>query len=113
MKIDPKLVAQWWDDAQEQSCGVFYYIAQRAADHALEATKLTRIQKECLRIGEEIQRAASDLPDGWELEVFVEKGYGCVKLYPPDGDSIHFEDTADGISHCITGAIERAMKEKQ
>lgn len=71
-------------------------------------TALTKIQRECLRIGEEVQRAAADLPDGYEIEIHVEKGYGGVKLIDPDYKEHSFDDTVDGLSHCITQAIEFA-----
>ena len=71
---------------------------------------ITRIQRECLRIGEEVQRAAGELPDGYELEVYVERGYGCVYLRNPSYDVKEFSDTVDGISHCITQAIDHAKK---
>lgn len=83
-------------------------IDEMAKDAA--SNRLTRIQRECLRIGEEIQRAAGELPESYEIEVFVERGYGCVRLYPPGGDIVtHFADTADGLSHCIAEAIDAAI----
>ena len=69
---------------------------------------LTKIQRECLRIGEEVQRAAGELPDGYEIAIYIEKGYGGVKLVDPDYEEHSFDDTVDGLSHCITQAIEFA-----
>lgn len=79
-------------------------------EKAEKDAQLTRIQKECLRIGEEIQRAAGYLPEFYELEVYVERGYGCVYLRNPDGEHATFSDTVDGLSHCITQAIDAAME---
>lgn len=79
-------------------------------EKAEKDAQLTRIQKECLRIGEEIQRAAGYLPEFYELEVYVERGYGCVYLRNSDGEHTTFSDTVDGLSHCITQAIDAAME---
>ena len=75
-----------------------------------ERTKLTKIERECLLIGKEIQRAAGELPDGYELEILVERGYGGVTLNKPNYTQIEFDDTVDGLSHCITQAVDAARK---
>lgn len=75
--------------------------------------RLTSIQRECLRIGEELQRAAGELPDGYELKVEIERGYGGVYLINPSYDAKEFSDTVDGLSHCITQAIEAATIESK
>ena len=75
-----------------------------------ERTKLTRIERECLLIGKEIQRAAGELPEGYEIEILVERGYGGVTLNKPNYTQVEFNDTVDGLSHCITQAIDAAMK---
>lgn len=92
------------------------YVALRAERDALRAdaerTKLTKIERECLLIGKEIQRAAGELPEGYEIEILVERGYGGVTLERPDYTRLVFDDTVDGLSHCITQAVDTAMKGK-
>lgn len=93
------------------------YVALRAERDALrvdaERTKLTKIERECLLIGKEIQRAAGELPYGYEIEILVERGYGgVITLERPDYTRLVFDDTVDGLSHCITQAVDTAMKEK-
>lgn len=85
-------------------------MADISKEQAVRLEKLTRIQKECMRIGEEIQRAAGELPEFFELEVYVEREYGCVYLRDPDGEQTTFSDTVDGLSHCITQAITAAIE---
>ena len=65
---------------------------------------------ECLRIGQEIQRAARDLPEPYELHIHVEKGSGWVVLTTPEGAALDYEDDGDGFSYSITKAIDEAMK---
>lgn len=69
---------------------------------------LTKLQRECLRIGEELQRAAAALPEGFVLTIEIERGYGGVTLIDRSNQNHQFNDTVDGLSHCITQAIEFA-----
>lgn len=43
-------------------------------------------------LGAAIERAARDLPDGWEVHVCVERGAGWAILYNPNGDVVELED---------------------
>lgn len=70
---------------------------------------LTKIERECLRIGQEIQRAAGELPDGYEMEIEIERGSGSVYLSKPDYSKVSFHDMVDGLSYAITGAIDAAL----
>ena len=80
-----------------------------ALQEEAEKAKLSRIDRECLQVGKEIQRAAGELPEFYELKVYVERGYGCVYLRNPDGDHKTFDDTVDGLSHCIAKATDAAI----
>lgn len=71
--------------------------------------KLSRADRECLRIGQEMQRAAGELPEGFSIEVAVELGSGWVTLIDENYKTQDFNDTADGLSHCITQAIDAAL----
>lgn len=42
-----------------------------------------------------IERAARDLPQGWIIQVSVERGSAWVSLYGPDGISRPLPDSAD------------------
>lgn len=70
---------------------------------------MNSLERECLSIGKEIQRAAVELPDGYEISIRVERGYGGVELVDPDYKTTSFDDTVDGISHCIRQAIDDAI----
>lgn len=77
-----------------------------------ETSKLSHIDRECLRIGREIQRAAGLLPVCYEINIQIEKDAGWVTLCDSNGDEQCFSDTSDGISWCISKAIDAAMKEE-
>ena len=99
------------DETKRLTAALQAMTAERDAANAdAERTKLTKIERECLLIGKEIQRAAGELPDGYEIEIQIERGYGGVTLEKPDYTRLVFDDAVDGISHCITQAIDQAMK---
>ena len=85
----------------------------KALEQEIERLKLSRIDRECLRIGQELQRAAGKLPEGFSIEVAVELGSGCVTLIDEDYKTQDFNDTVDGLSHCITQAIDAALTSKE
>lgn len=82
----------------------------------LEAERDTlRVEVERLRkdaeLWREMQRAASELPDGWEIRVCVERGAGWVELTNQDGEGI--ADTWSGqesLSCEISDAIDAALE---
>jgi len=57
-----------------------------------------------LELGRVIERAAAELPDGYELHVEVEKGAGTVALYDRDCDRIE-ELRGDTLADQIASAI--------
>lgn len=61
-----------------------------------------------MELGRAIERAAGELPDGYELRVEVEKGAGTVVLYDTDCDRI--EDlTGDTLAAQVESAIGYAV----
>ena len=74
---------------------------------------LSNIDREYLRIGQELHRAASELPEGWEIEIRVEKGAGWVTLWDPDFEYRIIPNECEGLSYQITEAIRIATTEAQ
>ena len=71
---------------------------------------MTRLEHEHQRIGEQIQRAAAELPDGYNITINLEKGAGSVDLTDPDYEDVKFDsDMVDGISYVIESAIDAAI----
>lgn len=73
-------------------------------------SELSKLDRECLRIGQEIQRAAGELPDGYEMQICVERDAGWVVLYNPDGDVIELHSRGEGLSYDISQAIDEAKE---
>lgn len=73
--------------------------------------KLSRLDEECLRIGQQMQRAAGTLPEMFNIVIDVENGYGGVKLLNDNGDEFDFETDTDGLSYSIERAINAAILE--
>lgn len=100
-----------WTD----SAGVIRALKSSPAPAAPEsaepsAPELSRIDKECLRIGQQIQHAAEFLPEGWLIQITVENGYGGAEIFNPKGDNINEFDAgdSDGMSYAISKCIEVA-----
>lgn len=86
-------------------------IAQLEAE--LAAAKLSRLDKENLEIGRQLQRAANDLPDLFNIEIDVENGCAGVTLINEDGNRRSFildEHLSDTISEAIDAAIKEQGK---
>lgn len=66
-------------------------------------------QREDYAIGAALQRAAGELPEGYEIRVEVERGAGTVRLFGPEGDGIEGIE-ADTLADEINEAIDAAME---
>ena len=75
--------------------------------------KPSKLDRECLRLGQEIQRAAGELPPGWNIEIDVERGAGSVTLIDPECERTYFNDMVDGMSHALSAAIAAATPVQQ
>ena len=78
-----------------------------------ERLKLSRIDRECLRIGKEVERAAELLPENYEVHIELEQGSGSVYLYDPNDKRRAFNDHGDGFSYSIKAAIDAALTSKE
>lgn len=58
-----------------------------------------------------INAAARDLPDGWLIQLCVERGAGWIELHNPDGDRHELEDMADlTLGEQVAVAISEARR---
>jgi hypothetical protein len=57
-----------------------------------------------------VQRACGELPEGFEIEIGLERDAGWVGLCGPDGAMIEFDDDADHFDWKIHAAIDAAIK---
>jgi hypothetical protein len=56
-----------------------------------------------------VRRACSELPEGYEIEIGLERDAGWVGLCGPDGGMIEFNDDADCFDWKIHAAIDAAI----
>ncbi|WP_395601149.1 hypothetical protein AB4P95_30015 (plasmid) [Pseudomonas sp. A1437] len=67
---------------------------------------LAKAQTEA-ELHEQVQRAACELPERWEIQICIEKGASTVELYR-DGDQTEFWSDADTLAGKVDDAIETA-----
>ena len=60
-------------------------------------------------IGAAIQRAAGELPDGWNIAIDVERGAGSVYLHGPDDSEAMDVDSDNRLAAEINVATDRAL----
>ena len=65
------------------------------------------LSREELSIGKAINRAARDLPEGWEIRIDLERHAGVVFLIDPDGNETMSEG-GELFSDQINAAIDAA-----
>jgi hypothetical protein len=62
------------------------------------------------QLGEAIERAAEQLPEGYTIDISIEKNGGGVELYDDEGDEIGFPSNYESLAATITDAIEFAIE---
>jgi hypothetical protein len=60
-----------------------------------------------------VQRACAELPEGWNIEIGLERGAGWVDLRGPDGEKIDLENDVDCFDWSIHAAIDAAVATNQ
>lgn len=61
-------------------------------------------------IGRLLHQAATQLPEGWEIEVRIERGWGGVRLHCPKGETLDLDDGDTSLSKQIEGAVDAARR---
>lgn len=62
---------------------------------------------------EEINRAAGELPSGWEIRLCIERDGGCVELFGPDGCEIVFPTNSERLDYTVCDAIDYAIEQEE
>ena len=57
----------------------------------------------------QIQRAAGELPIGWEIRVCVEHESGYVELWDKDGCEVDFPNSCESLGLTVSDAIDAAL----
>lgn len=65
--------------------------------------------REYMAIGRATMRAAAELPEGWGLEIRLERNAGTVYFTDPDGYEMSLDNDAELFSGRINAAINQAI----
>jgi len=76
----------------------------------LAETQLSEYDGSCLKAGQYIQQACSELPDGYEIEICLEKDAGTVYLLDKYSDRIELCGDQGSFAADIFEAIEVAKE---
>lgn len=60
-------------------------------------------------IGRLLHKAAGELPEGWEIQVRVERGWGGVVVHDSEGETTDLDDGESSLSEQIERAIDASM----
>lgn len=95
-------------------------VAQGDADlefiaHArTDVPQLVRALTEAANLDRAANRACEILPDGWSLQIDIEKGYGGAVLFDPDGEIVDFPcNHDDGLAGEVNDAVDFAVESER
>lgn len=77
-----------------------------------ERNALKRAMDRQVPLHDAIQRAAGDLPEGWEIRLCVEHHAGWVELIGPDGTE-EFATNDERLDYTVIDALEHALQGEQ
>lgn len=87
-------------------------VAVACAEAEQERDQL-RAEVECyVPLHEAIQRAAGELPEGWAIQLYIERDGGGVELIGPDGTE-DFATNNERLDYAVIDALEAAMAAKE
>jgi len=75
-----------------------------------EAEQREQAAREDTRIGQAINRACAELPEGYVIQIDLEHGAGTVILCPPDTDATIDDFDGDGFVDYLNSAIDAARQ---
>jgi hypothetical protein len=61
-------------------------------------------------LNDAFEEACGELPDGWMVLIYLERGAGWVELSDPDGDCIEVHEDETSVSDLVREAIRRAKE---
>lgn len=78
---------------------------QALSDQAQEPSKSS------CALNQLINRACSELPEGWNIRIEMERNAGWVELLNPDGEEVEFPSDHEHLADSLLDAIEAALKQ--
>jgi len=88
----------------------------QSQSHGITAlAEIERLRAEVERyvpLHEAVQRAAGELPEGWAIQLYIERDGGGVELIGPDGTE-DFATNNERLDYTVIDALEAAMAAKE
>lgn len=97
--------ANSWQSGYDQgrSMGAKYMVSEvdrlKASNEAL---------REDAELYQQVQRAAGELPTGWEIRICVERDAGYAELWDADGCEVDFPNSCETLALTVSDAIDHA-----
>lgn len=60
-----------------------------------------------------IQRAAGELPEGWQIRLSVELGGGGIELIDAQGNEVEFPSNHESLAETVCDALDEALAQQQ
>jgi len=57
-----------------------------------------------------VENACENLPDGFKIEIYLERNSGCVSLTDPNGDEHDFPSNRENMVDEVNDAVEHAKE---
>lgn len=70
---------------------------------------LASAPKDYVPLNEALQAACGKLPEGWRIELHIERGGGGVELYSPQGVEVDFPSDHERLDYTVNDALEAAL----
>ena len=105
------------DIDEMEGCTASVVAMERAAadridelERQLAESKLSEYDENCLNVGQYMQQACGELPDGYEIEICLESGAGTVYLLDKYSDRIELCGDQGSFASDILEAIQVAKE---
>lgn len=96
------------DDARKDRDQLKAEVARSTEREIMQLAEIEELRKDA-ELHQQIQRAAKDLPFGWEIRVCVERESGYVELWDQDGCEVDFPNSCESLALTVSDAIDGAM----
>jgi hypothetical protein len=89
----------------------------RVAVHNKEIGDQLKSEVEALRkdaeLHQQVQRAAGELPYGWQILIRIEKDAGNAELIDPKGNEVDYASNHEYLADSVSDAIDEALSDEK
>jgi len=73
-----------------------------------QAMKMVEKLTQQAELYQQVQRAAGELPNGWEIRICIERDAGYAELWDGDGCEVDFPNSCESLADTVSDAIDHA-----